>query len=340
MKDIKLNERQLTIFMDIVRYFMSTGEALGSSRLLEISNLKVSPATVRNIMVELEKFNLIEKSHISAGRVPSKLGLQFYTHNLNYSEDKELRSRMEQIFSSRDLSNQQTLEIALKTISDSMGITLIASEKNLDLQLVSLQLIPVSTSSATVIILTSDGEVQSNIINLDQDKIIENISLKDLSIVIRIFNERLKGVKLKDIVSYAEAMLPILEESIHQKEAILRKIISKIFTQYSNRYTNKVYGRANLIKSDQLDKETVIEILEIIETRSIWEMIDNDDPDEKIKIDIRDNNTSFLATKIEHENGKKEISVVGDNRIDLAKTKWAFELLSELMSKYKNNNTD
>lgn len=84
LDDIKLNDKQTSIFKLIVETYIETGEPVGSKKLVEKCKLNTSSATIRNIMALLETYNLLEKPHISGGRVPSTLGLQYYAKYLIY----------------------------------------------------------------------------------------------------------------------------------------------------------------------------------------------------------------------------------------------------------------
>jgi hypothetical protein len=73
-----LDERSREIFRRIVEGYLDTGEPLGSRSLSRLLPMSLSPASVRNVMSDLEELGLIYSPHISAGRLPTQTGLRFF----------------------------------------------------------------------------------------------------------------------------------------------------------------------------------------------------------------------------------------------------------------------
>src|SRR5215207_693366 len=78
----RLNERSRAVFRLIVEQFLSTGEPVGSRNLSRVLPMALSPASVRNVMSDLEHLGLIYAPHTSAGRLPTELGLRFFVDAL------------------------------------------------------------------------------------------------------------------------------------------------------------------------------------------------------------------------------------------------------------------
>src|SRR6266481_1285050 len=77
-----LNNRSLEIFRQLVDTYMETGEPVGSRTLSRRTGIDLSPATIRNIMADLEDAGLLYAPHTSAGRLPTELGLRLFVHGL------------------------------------------------------------------------------------------------------------------------------------------------------------------------------------------------------------------------------------------------------------------
>src|SRR6202140_4668989 len=77
-----LNERSREIFRSIVESYLTTGEPVGSRNLSRILPISLSPASVRNVMSDLEQLGLIYAPHTSAGRLPTEQGLRFFVDAL------------------------------------------------------------------------------------------------------------------------------------------------------------------------------------------------------------------------------------------------------------------
>src|SRR5215471_12925381 len=77
-----LNERSREIFRQIVESYLATGEPVGSRNLSRLLPITLSPASVRNVMSDLEQLGLIYAPHTSAGRLPTEIGLRFFVDAL------------------------------------------------------------------------------------------------------------------------------------------------------------------------------------------------------------------------------------------------------------------
>ena len=78
----QLNERSREIFRMIVESYLATGEPVGSRNLSRILPMTLSPASVRNVMSDLEQLGLVYAPHTSAGRLPTEIGLRFFVDAL------------------------------------------------------------------------------------------------------------------------------------------------------------------------------------------------------------------------------------------------------------------
>lgn len=83
-----LTQRQIEILRSVIEEYIETAEAVGSETIEKKHNLSASPATIRNEMVKLSDYGYLKKTHSSAGRVPTALGLKFYVREL--MKEKEL----------------------------------------------------------------------------------------------------------------------------------------------------------------------------------------------------------------------------------------------------------
>lgn len=83
-----LTQRQIDILKNLIEEYIETADAVGSETLEKKHNLSASPATIRNEMVRLTELGYLKKPHISAGRVPTAMGMKFYVNQL--MREKEL----------------------------------------------------------------------------------------------------------------------------------------------------------------------------------------------------------------------------------------------------------
>src|SRR5246127_5661526 len=118
---VQLNERSREIFRQIVDSYLATGEPVGSRNLSRIIPMTLSPASVRNVMQDLEQLGLVYAPHASAGRLPTELGLRFFVDALMQVGDLSDRDRVAiqgQLASvGRAQSVEQALDEALTRLS-------------------------------------------------------------------------------------------------------------------------------------------------------------------------------------------------------------------------------
>ncbi|CAC13315.1 HEAT-INDUCIBLE TRANSCRIPTION REPRESSOR [Mycoplasmopsis pulmonis] len=339
-KEIKLETKKTILFKNIVELYLRTGKPIGSKFLVEQDyGLGKSSATIRNMMHEFEEIGLLEKSHISSGRIPSTLGLKYYVKYLANSEDSDLKKQLKKLFFQRKLTIDETIELAAKSISEIVGLTMVTSTENSFETLKSIQLVLLDKNESIIIIVLSSGKVISKKLAMK-----DSIVLDDLRIAVRIFKERLIDTKVSELHEKTLALKPILKISIQNYEDILQEFIINIF-DFEVSQTNNVYGKKNIILARDIKREDLTKIIKLIESTSIWQTIeDNLEEEENIKIEIRPDNSSFLSKKISIDNKIREISVVGSKKMDYAKAKSALMLIEDLVEenkkKEKGNNED
>ncbi|WP_406615059.1 heat-inducible transcriptional repressor HrcA [Mycoplasmopsis hyopharyngis] len=329
---IELNDEKKEYLKKIIELYIEEGIPIGSEYLIKYYNLNASSAKVRYIMNELEsKYGFLEKVHTSSGRIPSSLGFQFYSEKLISYDVNEIKEKLKDLFAKRRISVDTTINEAANNISEITGLTLITTKNNIDSTLKSIQLVPLSEREATIILVTSYGEVQSKMLTLQDDK----NSLEDLRIAIRIFKERLVDTPLFKLTDKVKNLIPILSRVIKNCESLIESFVNDIF-EFKLVEENEVYGKNNIILANDISRNDLPKVLDLIENKSIWKTIEaNIDDDQNIKIAIRPDNTAFISKKIQFNNKIKEISVVGSTRMNYEKGLLAIQMLEDLMANKK-----
>lgn len=324
-----MTQRQQEFLKKIIETYIETGEPVGSKNFISKFKLNISSATVRNEMAALEDMGYLDKSHTSSGRIPSRMGYEYYAKYQANKEDKNLSSKLEDVFANRRVSIDMTLDEAAKAITDMAGLTLVTTNSENDELMKSIQLTPINEKMATIVIVTSAGRVESKLIELNNF-----VALEDVRIAVRLFKERLVDSSLRELGPKVEALSPILKKSIKNYEAVVQAFVAKVF-DFHNKIQNKVYGNTNIVKSD-IKRDDLAKLLELMQTKSIWSSIEgNIDDDSNLKIEVRDDNTSILSKKINVDNHQTEVSVVGANRMDYAEAKQALKLLEKFLANKK-----
>ena len=110
MIPMELSSRAQEVLAAIVREYILTGEAVGSRTLVQHQGINQSPATVRNVMSDLEDQGLLHQPHASAGRIPTDIGLRFFVDRLMKTRELTQAERQE-ILSRYKLSNLELQEL-------------------------------------------------------------------------------------------------------------------------------------------------------------------------------------------------------------------------------------
>ncbi len=162
-----LPERNLHLFKLLVEHFIQDGQPVGSRTLARDSNLGLSPATIRNIMADLEDIGLLQSPHTSAGRVPTAKGYRFFVDSLmRISELKqnEIRHIEEELSASQDT---QALLVRtsnmLSEITKLAGIVMLPKQDQHALKQV--EFVSLSENRVLVILVLNNNEIQNRIIH-------------------------------------------------------------------------------------------------------------------------------------------------------------------------------
>jgi heat-inducible transcriptional repressor len=164
----QLNERSREIFRQIVENYLATGEPVGSRNISRLITTPLSPASVRNVMSDLEQLGLIYAPHTSAGRLPTELGLRFFIDALmeigDLSEDD--RRDMEAKMAASGKSLEAVLNEAsgmLSGLTHSAGVVLTAKS---NIRLKHIEFVRLEPERALVVLVAEDGQVENRILNV------------------------------------------------------------------------------------------------------------------------------------------------------------------------------
>ena len=166
-----LNHRARKVLAAVVQEYLSTGGAVGSRTITRRHGVDISPATVRNVMSDLEEAGMLSQPHTSAGRVPTAQGLRFFVDSLlkvrglTPRERDELRARYH-------LDTAEELEGALreagKVLSDLSHYTVVVSTPRIDLDVLEhLEFMRLPSGALLAVLVTRSGQVQNKLIPPD-----------------------------------------------------------------------------------------------------------------------------------------------------------------------------
>ena len=165
-----LDQRAREIFRSLVETYIATGEPVGSRTLSKSNTAGLSPASIRNVMMDLEDTGLVYAPHTSAGRVPTQAGLRFFVDallQLNTMDSAE-RTRMEtEIASNRQPRKpDEVLGEASAMLSGLSHCASLVMSPKFNARLKHIEFVSLSPGRALVIMVSEDGSVENRLVEV------------------------------------------------------------------------------------------------------------------------------------------------------------------------------
>ena len=165
-----LNDRAQILLKTLVDRYISDGQPVGSRALQQYSGLDVSPATIRNVMVDLEEMGLVVSPHTSAGRVPTALGYRLFIDTLmvvqplDSARVQKLERQLQPDNTSRLLTQTSNL---LSELTHYAGV--VATPKRAAIMVRQIEFLRLSEKRVLLIIVMPDGEVENRVLLTHKD---------------------------------------------------------------------------------------------------------------------------------------------------------------------------
>lgn len=321
----------------IVEHFIKTAQPVGSQTLINEYGINYSSATIRAEMNALESDGYLEKTHTSSGRVPSSKGYRYYIENLRErSVPEEFKYQMQTILDQKTQSIENVIKESCEILSQMTSLASIVLGPNAKQEkLASVQIIPLSNTSATCVFVTDQGYVENKTFALN-----EEVQLCDIEKCVKLLNERLKGTAISELVPKMEAIRPILNDYVLDKDIIYQAMLEALVGFAKDRLD--AYGKDNLFEQPEFanDATKIRRLLELFESPEIFREYE-DESQGDISIHIggdsqNDEDVSIISAKVKIP-GKQEgsIAIVGPKRMDYDQVVSAMEyLIDELEKKY------
>ena len=244
----QLNERSREIFRRIVETYLETGEPVGSRNLSRALPMTLSPASVRNVMSDLEGLGLIYAPHTSAGRLPTQTGLRLFVDGLleigdvTEAERKEIEARIGA--SGRHRGVKDYLAEAgemLSGLSRCAGVVLAEKQSK---TLRQGEFVNLGQGQALAVLVSEDGDVENRIVTLPQ-----GLPPSSLNEATNYMNARIAGMTLEEARKRVETEI---EERRAQLDELTARVVTDGLATWSGEADNRqsliVCGRAHLLE--------------------------------------------------------------------------------------------
>jgi heat-inducible transcriptional repressor len=326
----KLNDRSRTIFRHIVETYLATGDAVGSRNLSRHLPMTLSPASIRNVMSDLEHLGLIYARHTSAGRLPTEVGLRMFVDGLLEVGDltDEERRRIEaQLRIRREKSVEQVLTDAgemISGLSHCAGVVL--ADKQVS-RVKHIDFVPLEPGKALVVLVGDDGSVENRVIDLPA-----GLPPSSLTEAANYLNAHIRGLTLGEAKTTVERELTSAKAELDQ---LTQKVIEAGIATWSGAQDDQksliVRGQANLLKDvDGLENlERIRQLFADLETkRDLVQLLGLAEGGEGVHIFIGSENklfslsgSSLIVAPFEDQQRKVVgvLGVIGPTRLNYAR---------------------
>ena len=259
----ELTTRARDVFRVVVEQYLDSGAPVGSRTISKLSGLNLSPASIRNVMQDLEEAGLLDHPHTSAGRRPTETGLRLFVDGMMQASDPTAEERA--VIEGR-LTVAGPVEdalaaatAALSGLSACAGLVLVPTR---EVRVRQFAFVPLSPGQALAVLVGDDGSIENRVIALP-----EGLSADALTEACNYMSARLAGLTL------AEAQARIAVELRHEKASLdsaSRELIERGLAVWSQdgaaRPVLIVRGAANLIDDAAMaDLDRVRQLLDEIE---------------------------------------------------------------------------
>lgn len=263
-----LGERPREIFRSLVEAFLASGEPVGSRTLSQRLPIALSPASIRNVMADLEVMGLLYAPHTSAGRVPTERGLRLFVDGMLQVGElaPEERSAIEQRLAASDRRLEDVLTQAvtmLSGLSRCAGLMVAAKQEAAPLK--HIEFVTLGQGRALVIMVSEDGSVENRVITTPP-----GLPAGSLIEASNYLNARLRG---RTLDTARDEILKELETERAELDALTAKVVAEGLATLATNSDEKVLvvrGTSHLLDSVEVqsDLERIRTLFDDIERKN------------------------------------------------------------------------
>lgn len=339
----QLNEREKNVLRCVIQEFILTASPVGSRNITRKYGVGFSPATVRNIMSDLENGGFINHPHTSAGRVPTDKGYRFYVDSLMNIQSLGQREieMIESNFSPEINQTDEMVKIAGKLLSSITKQLACVTYPNLDSGIFEkLQIVIISSTRILVVINIKSGLVKTITLEMNSE-----IKESQLFQVQSLLNERLEGLTFKEIRQTFQDRFQDVDDD---QKLIIRFFVDsvdKIFKDEINPDRIIVTGAKNILKNPEFDDpEKFQSVIEMVEDKDIIVHIlekSGENHKDDIYISIGSENKSkklqeysFISKEYNVGETHGTLGIIGPKRMEYSKIVAIVDYMAKMLSVY------
>jgi len=341
-----LDARSRDIFRAIVDSYLRDGEPLGSRNLSRMLPASLSPATVRNVMSDLEQLGLIYAPHISAGRLPTQKGLRFFVDAFmelgDLSEDEQRIIQAQVKASGSGATLEQMLTEASQMLSGmSRGAGLVVAAKN-EVPLKHLEFIQLEPARAIAVLVSQNGDVENRVVDLPP-----GVTLSQLTEASNFLNAHINGRTLAEAKAEIEKLKAETRTAL---DVLSQDLVEKGLAVWAGGNGGLpaqliVRGRANLLENvtAQADIQLLRHLFEDLETKDgLMQLLDLAEGGSGVRIFIGSENklfslsgSSLVVAPYRDKNARVvgALGVIGPTRLNYARIVPMVDYTAQMISR-------
>lgn len=248
-KTPEMGERAQHLLRVLVDNYIREGMPVGSRTLSRASGLELSPATIRNIMADLEELGFVNSPHTSAGRVPTIKGYRFFVDTLvklsppNDAELERLRQDLDEA-----AGDPQAVALSastlLSTVTRFAGVVTVPRRQHMSLR--QIEFLPLSDQRVLAILVLNDREVQNKILDVHRD-----FTESELRQAANYLTEQFGGKDLRQVRNALLRELRATRESMNAMMVDAIQMAEKVFPGDAQAGDFVLAGETNLLEFDE-----------------------------------------------------------------------------------------
>ncbi len=341
MYELNLSDREKSILRYIVQQFILTASPVGSRNISKRYNIGLSPATIRNIMSDLEEGGFLDHPHTSAGRIPTDLGYRIYVDSLmdppslKAEEIEKIESTIEINISESNKLIELTAFILGELTNQLACITLPSFDMAI---LEKIQLIPLSSNRLLVVVSVLSGLIRTITLEVTNE-----ISEKSLNSIEGVLNEKLSGLRFSEIrATFKDRIKDYNRDELKPIVRVFLDSVNRVFANMPESNKAVISGAANVVKQPEFeDHQNFQGIIELMENKDvIIHLMGKEDSDGPLNIKIGSENTdhnftdfSLITKEYKLGEAKGTVGIIGPKRMEYSKIIAAVTYVAEVLSK-------
>lgn len=287
----ELNDRSREVFRRVVETYLQTGEPVGSRTLTRALSERVSAATVRNVMQDLEFMGLLDSPHISAGRLPSQTGLRLFVDGMMEIDAVAPtdRAAIEQTLGNDDPDTGLLLDRVSTALSSiTQGASLVLMPKH-EAPIRHIEFVSLAPDRALVVLVFADGHVENRIFTPPPGQ--TPSSMREAGNFLNAMAEGKTLAELRNSLSQQVA------DRRRELDVLAAELVESGLALWNGETTDPrliVRGRANLLDSEAADLDRIRVLFDDLERkRDIVEFLELTEKGEGVRIFIGSENKLF-----------------------------------------------